>query len=156
MPRPPRRCRLSGECSHPDACILTLCTNPCLTNNPCDITAECKPYNRTAYCACPRGWFGDPFEECILHPLLRRIFTPFLIDDFVLLIGGKNIIAAIKMRNNYGAIQSFKFPILRQWGATEKVQYCYRYILKINIFKRYQKLFCILMVAIIFSPTVSW
>ena len=112
VPRPPRRCRLSGECSHPDACILTLCTNPCLTNNPCDITAECKPYNRTAYCACPRGWFGDPFEECILHPLLRRIFRSFLIDDLVLHTVGENVIVTPKMRNNYGAIQSFIFPIL--------------------------------------------
>ena len=45
---------------------------------------------------------------------------------------------------------------ITKWGAIEKSPiYCYRNIGKITIFKGYQKLFRILMVAIIFSPTVS-
>ena len=33
--------------------------------------------------------------------------------DFRIITVGENIIATIKIRNNYGAIQSFIFPILQ-------------------------------------------
>ena len=50
VPRPPRRCSLNGDCENPDACILTLCLNPCLTDNPCDQTAICRQTHRSIRC----------------------------------------------------------------------------------------------------------
>jgi hypothetical protein len=68
VPRPPRRCKLDRDCGDPDACIMSLCTNPCLTSNPCDASAICKPFNKTAYCYCPEGHVGDPYIQCLLAP----------------------------------------------------------------------------------------
>ena len=66
--RPPRRCELNSDCSDNDACILTLCANPCLTDNPCPSSAVCKPYKKIAYCYCPTNTTGDPYIQCLPTP----------------------------------------------------------------------------------------
>ena len=71
-PRPPRRCQINSDCSENDACVLTLCANPCLTDNPCHTTAVCKPYNKQAYCFCPTNTSGDPYIQCLPTPESRK------------------------------------------------------------------------------------
>ena len=72
VPRPPRRCEVNTDCSENNACILTLCANPCLTSNPCATSATCKPYNKLAFCFCPANHTGDPYVQCLPSPESRE------------------------------------------------------------------------------------
>ena len=38
--------------------------NPCEEKGACGLNAECKVAFRKAQCACPPGYFGNPFVDC--------------------------------------------------------------------------------------------
>ena len=56
---------------------------------------------------------SDKLEDGILEDIIKmRKITKKVIQQLSITIG-ENIIATIQIRNNYGAIQSFIYPILR-------------------------------------------
>ncbi|KAK2714566.1 hypothetical protein QYM36_008951, partial [Artemia franciscana] len=54
-----RDCDLNKRCSAEKKCV-----NPCEEKGACGLNAECKVAFRKAQCACPPGYFGNPFVDC--------------------------------------------------------------------------------------------
>ncbi|CAB4059878.1 unnamed protein product [Lepeophtheirus salmonis] len=57
-------CRSNSECSPTLACKNGECINPCIENNPCGTSAQCKVKRHEANCICPAGYNGDPYSNC--------------------------------------------------------------------------------------------
>lgn len=59
-------CTINPECASHLACIQQKCRDPCA--GLCGIGASCSVVNHHAVCACPEGFTGDPFSNCIPAP----------------------------------------------------------------------------------------
>lgn len=66
-------CVTSSECHQQEACINQKCRNPC--EGTCGLGAECRVFNHNPICTCPKGFSGDPFEQCI--PRRKNRFSKF-------------------------------------------------------------------------------
>ena len=59
-------CKDNSECPTDRACYNRQCVNPCIIEDPCDVTAECYARNHQAECRCREGYEGDPRARCNL------------------------------------------------------------------------------------------
>lgn len=71
-------CVTSSECHQQEACINQKCRNPC--EGTCGLGAECRVIQHNPICTCPKGYLGDPFEQCLprrkyIFQILMKIFT---------------------------------------------------------------------------------
>lgn len=58
------QCRSNAECPSDKICDNAACVNPCVYNNLCAPTAECRAQNHAAVCRCPPELVGNPLIEC--------------------------------------------------------------------------------------------
>lgn len=58
-------CVINSDCSENRACINNKCQDPC--PGLCGIRAECQMINHVPNCACLSGYFGNPYDKCILR-----------------------------------------------------------------------------------------
>ena len=58
-------CQVDEDCRNEQICHQNKCINPCLVANPCATNAICTGNNHAANCACPPGYFGDPYDRCL-------------------------------------------------------------------------------------------
>lgn len=56
-------CVVSSECPLDRACVNQRCQDPC--PNTCGVRAQCTTKNHNPICACPAGYTGDPFSQCL-------------------------------------------------------------------------------------------
>ncbi|RXG57952.1 Slit-like protein 1 protein [Armadillidium vulgare] len=66
-------CEVHDTCPDHQACYGYLCQSPCVTEtgSVCGENADCKVKNHTPVCSCPRGYNGNPLEECRISPSAR-------------------------------------------------------------------------------------
>eukprot|EP00095_Tigriopus_kingsejongensis_P004181 maker-scaffold47_size466558-snap-gene-3.38 protein:Tk04181 transcript:maker-scaffold47_size466558-snap-gene-3.38-mRNA-1 annotation:"hypothetical protein TcasGA2_TC011986" len=55
-------CLSNDDCGPSETCADYRCADPCITS--CGSGAECNVNNHVAICQCPRGFTGDPFQNC--------------------------------------------------------------------------------------------
>uniref|UniRef100_A0A1A9ZCQ3 EGF-like domain-containing protein n=1 Tax=Glossina pallidipes TaxID=7398 RepID=A0A1A9ZCQ3_GLOPL len=61
----PKECYKHDDCSQTLACINDKCSNPC-SEIACGPNALClKSENHQAFCECPSGYLGDPFDTSV-------------------------------------------------------------------------------------------
>lgn len=59
-------CSKDEECPLDTMCSSGVCINPCMVNDPCDISAECYAENHRSNCRCETGLEGDPYIKCLV------------------------------------------------------------------------------------------
>ena len=68
--------------------------------------------------------FNLTFIMCMKNPFKDQVYLLITLKIIYIIIiihsVGENIIATTKIRNNYSAFQSFKFPILRKMSSSQK------------------------------------
>lgn len=58
-------CGVDEECDDDFICKEDKCIDPCKENVfYCGLKATCLTENHKRVCQCPKGWYGDPNEEC--------------------------------------------------------------------------------------------
>lgn len=64
-------CSINSDCISNQACIREKCRDPC--PGSCGILAQCSVNNHVPICTCPEGYTGDPFTNCVLQPVTRKM-----------------------------------------------------------------------------------
>lgn len=62
-------CVINAECPLNLACINEKCVDPC--PGSCGISSLCSVVSHIPICACPTGYVGDPFKECVAKLALQ-------------------------------------------------------------------------------------
>lgn len=69
-------CSVNSDCVSSLACIREKCQDPC--PGSCGISAQCSVINHIPICNCLEGYTGDPFVQCNIAPVQRKISSAVL------------------------------------------------------------------------------
>ena len=75
-------CSINSDCPSNRVCMREKCRDPC--PGSCGVLAQCSVNNHVPICTCSKGYIGDPFTNCILNQITRKIFS-FVMIIFIIL-----------------------------------------------------------------------